>query len=659
MTRHPLLVFVFFLCFSLFCNAEQTPQRLADFHRVVVADEAFPVTKYAATELAHYVGRILGREVEVIPSSQYKPNAPGLSFFVGDKASEEILKEKISPWKTEEWMLRTIPQGLVLAGDDRAGDALELRVAAGSQLAVYTFLDETLGVKWFWPGPLGEYVPSSPAAELPFLQTRQKPEFIIRSYQVGYPRYHTARFTEDAAKWKRRTRQGWVATALFRHSWTAIFGLKDKDNAEALLKKHPDWFALVNGRRQLGKMCTTNPEVIERIINHVLADDARTISTISPSDGSGFCECERCRALDIPGLLSYDGVRPQLSDRIFTYANEIARRVREKDPAKGVGMYAYTFYNTPPVKIEKLESNIYLAYVFQAMAHVDPKVQEEWKQATLAWKKVSPSLVMREGWGNHYLIDMPFPHDNEIITEFSFGAECNFLAAYGEGSKAFSTQAPNAWAITRMMWNPRQDTTNLMRDFYQSAYGPAADAMQAYFGTFRKAIESNWPKRRFITPTRGMAYLNIINSWDILYPSEVLEEAEGRLKEAAALAPPGEYSDRVAFAKFGFDYTRTMLELIGCYQGLANFGVKMQAFENLENFPKDGVKINTLLRRAYELGEKREDLLLRHRDWAAIDEGLYAYVANNPKGLLWHTTVKKHLGITTPSRVTEETLKAE
>jgi hypothetical protein len=94
----------------------------------------------------------------------------------------------------------------------------------------------------------------------------------------------------------------------------------------------------------------------------VLAGKTDVVS-ISPSDGGGFCECERCRALDVPGLLAYDNKHPQLSDRIFTYANEVARRVREQDPKKGVGMFAYTYYNRPPQKIDKLEPNLYLVAV--------------------------------------------------------------------------------------------------------------------------------------------------------------------------------------------------------------------------------------------------------------------------------------------------------
>ncbi len=34
--------------------------------------------------------------------------------------------------------------------------------AAGSMLAVYTLLEDHLGVRWFWPGEFGEHVPTNP-----------------------------------------------------------------------------------------------------------------------------------------------------------------------------------------------------------------------------------------------------------------------------------------------------------------------------------------------------------------------------------------------------------------------------------------------------------------------------------------------------------------
>lgn len=630
-------------------------QKLSDFRRVVIAEDANPVQRAAADELAAYVSRITGQNVETIKVSAYAPSkTTGLSFFVGDGAAELVLGGSPKPWKTEEWMLRSVPQGLVLAGDDGAGDPWSITTAAGSMLAVYTLLEDHLGVCWFWPGEFGDHVPVNAGALVPGLVERRTPAFEIRSVELGYSSiYHTKVFNDAARRWARRSRLGWVKSAVFGHSWEAAFALREGET----FKQHPEWFALVNGKRRPPQMCTTHPDVIARMVDHVLAGK-QDIMNISPSDGGGFCECERCRALDVPGALAYDNKHVQLSDRIFTYANEVARRVREKNPAKSCGMFAYTYYNKPPVRITRLEPNLYLSFVFQSAAHRDPENLREWRESVSGWQNLGARMVVREGWGNHYYHDMPFIHDRQIIANLAEASRLGFVAAYGEGSKSFATMAPNFWAITHMMWDPERAPDQVMPDFYQSAYGPVAREMEAFFGAYGRALDANWSKRDRVVDATGIAYANIIAAWDRLIPAEAVSEAEKHLRAAEANAPAGEYADRVKFHRFGHEYTKVMLELLANYKTLSELGVKMDFAAGVKAMREDPAARDALLKRTYDLGERREHMLLAHRDWAGPDEGLYAFT-NDRKIRQWHANVKRALGIDTPSAVTKETLNAE
>jgi hypothetical protein len=626
-------------------------QKLSDFRRVVLADQASGVQKAAAEELVHYIGTITDQPLEMVRWSEYAPEAPGLSFFVGGDVARRILGADLEPWQDEEWMLRTVPSGLVLAGHDGAGDPWSASTPAGSMLAAYTLLDDYLGVHWFWPGPFGEHIPRRPDAALPELNLRRGPGFAIRSIQLGYTSYHTRAFLDAARRWARRSRLGWVRSAVFGHSWDVAFAQR----AGQTFQEHPEWFALVNGQRRPPQMCTTNPEVIARMVQYVLEGKPR-IGNISPSDGGGFCECDTCKKLDVPGVLGYDGKHVQLSDRMFTYANEVARRVREHDPSKGVGMFAYTLYNRPPVHITALEPNLFLSFVYQSAAHRDPKNLKEWRASVSGWKQLGAHLVVREGWGNHYSFDLPWLHTRQILTNLAEAEGLGFMAAYGEGSKNFATQAPNDWAITRMMWDPRRDPALVMPEFYRSAYGPAAAPMEAFFATYDRALEDNWSKRDRHLDTTFIAYENLIGAWRRLIPEAAVNEAEAHLQEAERLAPAGEYADRIAFHRFGQHYTRVMLDLLETYRQLAELGVPLDWFsasvKTRRDAPEERAK---LLRRAFDLGEERERLLLVHRDWAGPDEGLYAYT--NDAGLRrWHAQVKQASHIDRPSAVTRATL---
>ena len=649
----------------MFCVSALAEQRLADYRRVVIPNQPKPVQKAAAEELAHYVGRITGRPIEMVALAAYSPNSEGLSFLVGEPLADRLLQSKLGPWKSEEWLLRTVPQGLLLAGDDGDGDAWSSSTPAGSMLAVYTLLEEYLGVRWFWPGPFGEHVPQRPGLVLSALDLRQTPPFIIRSVSLGYARYHTQAFREASRRWARRTRQGWVWSAVFGHSWFDAFHQRTGED----FQKHPEWFALVHGKRQPPQMCTTHPEVIDRMVESVLKGKTRIVN-ISPSDGGGFCECNEetksethkrlgipsCTSLDVPGLLSYDRQHVQLSDRIFTYANEVARRVHQRDPSKGLGMFAYTYYNRPPARISRIEPNIYLSFVYQCASHRDPEALQDWRNSVEGWQKLSAKMVVREGWGNHYYLDLPFLHHHRIIANLAEARRRGFVAVYGEGSKCFATQGPNYWALTHMMWDPDRDTSKLMDDFYGSAYGPAAAEMQSFFETYHRALDRNWDRRQRIVNTAIIAYANLIGSWNLLLPPEAIVEAESHLAAAEKRVPPGEYAERVALHRFGQDYTRCMLELLELYRRLGECGVPLEFFASQAEIHRDDAdERDRLLRRAFDLGEQRERLLLAHRDWAGPDEGLYAFT-NDSHLRQWHTAVKKSLGIEQASAITGATL---
>jgi hypothetical protein len=635
-------------------RVEASELRLAEFRRIVVADKPSAVDKAAAEELALYVGRLRGADIPLVALSDWNASGGDVSFFVGDAPAKAVLGASPAPWKQEEWLLRLVPQGLVLAGDEGKGDPWSISTRAGAMLAVYTLLDDHLGVRWFWPGPFGEHVPSSPDAAIPPIDRRETPRFEIRSIQLGYSGYHTPGFHEQGRKWARRNRLGWTKSAVFGHSWEAAFHLRTGED----FREHPEWFALVNGQRRPPQMCTTNPDVIQRMVDTVVTGKP-VIGNISPSDGGGFCECDRCRALDVPGILSYDGKHPQLSDRIFTYANEVARRVAEKDPERGVGMFAYTYYNKPPVRISRLESNLYLSFVFQSASHRDPEAVKLWRESVAGWQALGAKLVAREGWGNHYYHDLPLLHYRQILDNAAEADRLGFIAMYGEGSKSFCTQAPNTWAITRAMWEPSRDAERTMSDFFTSAYGPVSPQMRAYFETYQTALDRNWDKRARVIDTPVIAYANIIGSWSKLIPPEAVAEAERHLAEAEKLAPPGEYADRVAFHRVGQDYTAVMLELLDLYRRLGLFGGEFgggSAAKGREESPDKAAERAGLLERAYALGERREDMLLAHRDWAAMDEGLYAFT--NDRGIRqWHTAVKKELSRDTPTRLTKALLK--
>ncbi len=128
---------------------------------------------------------------------------------------------------------------------------------------------------------------------------------------------------------------------------------------------HPEYYALVDGRRQPTQLCTSNPEVIRLSIEHITAyfdqhPEAMSYS-LCPDDNKAFCECDACTALDTGQHESEDlGGYPIVTDRLMVYLNAVAQGIQDKHPGNMVTNYAYVNYSTPPLR-EKVDPPVALS----------------------------------------------------------------------------------------------------------------------------------------------------------------------------------------------------------------------------------------------------------------------------------------------------------
>jgi len=126
---------------------------------------------------------------------------------------------------------------------------------------------------------------------------------------------------------------------------------------------HPEWFPQIGGQRQpggvdAGQLCVTAPGLPDAFADAVnaLLETNPTLEyvSISPNDGSKWCECEACLALDerLSGNrlteLGLGGPRKYVGDRVFWFANEVARRVAPRHPMVKLLCLAYINYAEPP-----------------------------------------------------------------------------------------------------------------------------------------------------------------------------------------------------------------------------------------------------------------------------------------------------------------------
>lgn len=553
---------------------------------IIVYKDAPPRTRDAATALADYIGRISGQKPFVM-LGEPSP-APEHAIWVGVQPAVKTLFPKIDfDFKhPEEILIASNENHVVIAGRDRWDPAkldIETREGVikgvqqeyGTINAVYTFLQDQLGVRWFWPGELGEDVPKSEriAVSVP-LEYRYHPQMRARGSMFNYCRLGNKGYGRS---------QEWTMRQRLQLDSLAIEGGHGfGDWWDRYHEKYPEIFALQPDGTRSGhpsphnaKLCSSNPKVWELWLDEVAAelqqDPHRTVFNASPNDGwaSGHCVCEKCSAWDDPAgeprvfnWYHLNKERPATSDRDVTFANTLGELLKQKYPGKDyrVMMLSYGHSRPAPVKARPADNVIMtiVANFFGRTGLVDRGSTrgDTYRQQFEAWAKIVPSMFWRPNTGSPagWQQGLPDIHVMQTIRDFKDVAAANCIGIYIDGVwEHWSTVGPLYYIMAQLAWNPAADADAVLKDYYERAFGPAAPHVREYF----EAIEKD---RMAFTTKSGEAG---VFSFPQLYTPALLDDSQTRLDRAAAAVPAESmHAKRVAFIQAGLTYTKLQMENI-------------------------------------------------------------------------------------------------
>jgi hypothetical protein len=450
--------------------------------------------------------------------------------------------------------LSALGQEGFIARSDGKNLFLVARSPAGVQHAVSTFL-HALGCRWFFPGRTWEVIPWRQEVAGRW-DIRQTPSFALQR-KLWYGFGASPVCARDLADWERHNRMGGPIPITIGHSW---HGLDPKTD----FAKHPDWFALVGGQRQPSHPCYSHPEVAKRAIEHALAQAASGAAMISmtPADGLGYCECERCLAVCQGGKTIQQfgttfATRPDgllvsvTSQTLFAFINQVAAAVAEKHPQTLVGCYAYSAYAHPPSF--KLHPNVFvqtttafrrtpLSLADQLQAFHKSGVQSGIRAyfSVYQWDWDYPTVAKG---------DLALP---QLIEDLRFYQKHNVQSVNAEAGCNWGPRGLAYYLAGRLLWNTREDPKALIADFYAQAFGPAALPMERYYvrwlGAYAAVRTMPPAGKRATTPTLGAdkALDELGQGQSDAFNPETLKAAYRDLDEAAHLVEDQpEYRARV------------------------------------------------------------------------------------------------------------------
>ena len=277
---------------------------------IVLPAQARPVEKTAAGELREYLAQVSGAKLPILPDTKTPANVPRIVLGAG-KLTRELLPDfdpaALAP---DAIVIKTVGRDLVLAGHPRRG----------TLYAVFTFLEDTVGVRWWSSSET--HLPKLPTLTVPRLDVAYAPKLTDRATRYrelsdGCFRSHEGideperrRMGVFAARLKLNGHDHWPIPAEYGGPDELVGWVHTFFQIEGLLppakyfKDHPQWYSLIDGKRHYrrGQLCLTNKEMLAEMIR-VVSERLRkhpgaTMISVSQNDWHGNCQCEKCRAVD-------------------------------------------------------------------------------------------------------------------------------------------------------------------------------------------------------------------------------------------------------------------------------------------------------------------------------------------------------------------------
>lgn len=471
---------------------------------VVIEPDSPPAVTFAARELARYLAILCGGHFPVTAGPAQDEAAP-------------VLRLQVRPPKGGRprgaYGRRIHERGAEIYGDE-PGAVLH---------AVYALL-ETLGCVWLHPWDGGEIVPRISRIELPLGERVFEPAMVHREFTNLMPIDRDYALHIDWMAKQRFNR--FMVFANIEGSVERYLELLEPEVVArgmratmghhsfryflppaAHFAEHPEWYALLDGARSpQGQLCTSNPEVAERVAAAV-CDFFATHPQIEmiglwPNDGFGWCECPNCAALEPPQPSRFRPDHLRRTDTYLRFVNAVAERVAAEHPDRRLSALAYVNYADAPEQVRPAPNVAVCFAAFQrCLKHpLGPDVECERMNAAYAreferWRALtSNDLYVFSYLMQIHTLSLPYPLEPMLVENQRWLAEAGcdgFVAEFvPEEWGAFGT---NGYLLGRTAWEPDLDVTAWSAEHYGHLYGPAAEEMSAYFAALRELLVEAGP----------------------------------------------------------------------------------------------------------------------------------------------------------------------
>ncbi len=479
-------------------------------YEIVLLNGATESQHKSAEKLQFYLQKISG--VQLALADEDSQSTGKKKIYVGHNKEEKLPPHQIK--------IQTKNSHLFISGgSDSAIDN-----------AVYEFLEQYLGCKWYAPGV--EDIPSLPTISLDPIDYRYSPEITTRTVhsRLFYQNHEFA----DQLKVTYEAFPTYVPSARV-HTFHKFMP------EEVFYESHPEYYALRGDKRLPTQLCLTNEKVLEIVKDSVGSlfkkhPDASVIS-VSQDDNQQYCQCENCSKID--------EAEGSPAGTMIHLINQVA----EAFPDKTISTLAYQHTRKPPKS--KPVKNVLITLCSIECDRSAPIAEKctDFARDLEGWGKLTDNIRIWDYTTQFTNFLAPFPNIKTLQPNIHLfrnnNAKWIFEQHSNNPSELFELRS---YITAKLLWNPNLNFDELLTEFTNGYYHEAGPYIKKYVELIHTKLEEDKEFFLFLYGDPSEAFDSYLNPTLLNEYSGLFDEAE------KVIADKPEVLNRVKTARLGVDY---------------------------------------------------------------------------------------------------------
>ena len=345
---------------------------------VIVKPAAATATEAkAASELQKYLFEISGAELPVVSDT-----APPTDREILIGITNRLRDDSLARFGEDGFVIRTDGKRLAIYGGPRHG----------ALYGVYTLLEKYFGCRKYTAEPV--VVPHTAKLRIGVpLDDEQIPQITSRyTYTMPYDSLYL-----DWHKLNHELDCRISEFGLFVHTFNTLLP------PEKYYAQHPEYYAMVKGRRVATQPCLSNPQVLEIVCDElsrrIAANPEAKYWSVSANDNYGYCTCPECAKIDAE--------EESPAGSVVRFANKVAARF----PDKTISTLGYLYSRKAPKTKPAPNVNIMFCSIEcdRHMPIADDPGSADFRRDMEAWAALTDNIFVWDYCGSFKELQMPTP----------------------------------------------------------------------------------------------------------------------------------------------------------------------------------------------------------------------------------------------------------